>query len=787
MNPLRALPLKLKLPLLIVGLCLTSAGILQVVNTLQFRAASFAEAKERFDQVTHVRAESVRNLMATNSAALLSMATMPGIAESLARLHGDFHLLPEGPATLISQYIAKNPNPPGQRYLLDRGAGLETYHADHAAIHPVMRKLRDLHGFVDIFMVDEDFNVVYSVAKDADFLTSFQTGPYAKSNLAEVLHKAEAGKPGEVFLSDFSEYAASNGAAAAFIATKVVDRNGSFVGLVAAQISLQSVAEILGSPEGLGETGEVYLVGADMRAKSASRHENGFKPLDPMPQLPQIIAASRGAAKFFEDVPLSNGSIGIAESQSIDVMGISWGLVVERDIAEVMAASNALILKILLIGGMITAAALALGIFFSRSITKPISRISQAMDSIANGNLNITIQDADRGDELGVIAHSVNALLDKLTVAGIAEEERDRMQVELRHVVESLSAGMQELSMGNLTQPITDAFAEDYDGLRSDFNATLEKLSDTIVQVVEASQNIRARATEISSASEDLSRRTENQAAALEQTAAALDELTASVRSAAEGAIEVENIVQQARKEAEDSGAVVQGAVGAMAEIEKSSEQISQIIGAIDDIAFQTNLLALNAGVEAARAGDAGKGFAVVASEVRALAQRSSTAAKEIKTLIGTSAQHVGRGVDQVGKAGEALQSIVTSVANISTLVSTIAAGAAEQSTGLAEINIGVTQLDQVTQQNAAMVEESTAASHSLNHDATGLAELVAKFRVPQTEAQSVGAISLTHFRPSSFASSETLLADSSEGHQAISSTPSKVAVAGTKAIWQDF
>ena len=261
-----------------------------------------------------------------------------------------------------------------------------------------------------------------------------------------------------------------------------------------------------------------------------------------------------------------------------------------------------------------------------------------------------------------------------------------------------------------------------------DFNQSVEHLAKTISQVVEVSESIHSRAGEISSASDDLSRRTENQAAALEETAAALDEMTASVKSAAEGAREVETIVQKARREAEDSGAVVQGAVEAMSRIRESSDQISQIIGAIDDIAFQTNLLALNAGVEAARAGEAGKGFAVVASEVRALAQRSSAAAKEIKALIVDSAEHVGTGVERVGRAGEALTNIVGSVANITSLVGNIANGASEQSAGLGEINIGVTQLDQVTQQNAAMVEQATAASHSLQQDSRRLTEMVAHF-----------------------------------------------------------
>jgi methyl-accepting chemotaxis protein len=317
-----------------------------------------------------------------------------------------------------------------------------------------------------------------------------------------------------------------------------------------------------------------------------------------------------------------------------------------------------------------------------------------------------------------------------------AEAERDRQAGAQKQVVDDLRRGLSSLAEGDLTQHLDQPFAADYEALRHNFNSAQAQLSETMAKLVTATGNINSGAVEISQAADDLSRRTENQAATLEETAAALDELTASVRSATEGAAAADRAVRSAREGAEASGQVVLQAVNAMSEIEKSSGQIGQIIGVIDDIAFQTNLLALNAGVEAARAGEAGRGFAVVASEVRSLAQRSSEAAKEIKSLISASSQQVERGVALVGDTGRALHEIVANVANISTLVSEIAASSREQSTGLGEINTGVNQLDQVTQQNAAMVEQSTAASHSLKQEAEILADLVAQFRIPSLPGQ---------------------------------------------------
>jgi methyl-accepting chemotaxis protein len=246
---------------------------------------------------------------------------------------------------------------------------------------------------------------------------------------------------------------------------------------------------------------------------------------------------------------------------------------------------------------------------------------------------------------------------------------------------------------------------------------------------------ISSSAAEISSASDDFSRRTEQQAAALEETSAALEEITVTVRKTAEGSQHAREVVGAAKDDAERSGEIVRQTVAAMGGIEKSSQEISQILGAIDEIAFQTNLLALNAGVEAARAGEAGRGFAVVASEVRALAQRSADAAKEIKTLIAKSNQQVEQGVASVGQTGEALNRIMTQVTEINAIITDIAASAQEQAAGLQQVNVAINQMDQTTQQNAAMVEQSTAACHALTQEATDLDRLMSSFKVEQDGA----------------------------------------------------
>ncbi len=448
------------------------------------------------------------------------------------------------------------------------------------------------------------------------------------------------------------------------------------------------------------------------------------------------------------------GQSGPADGYMEAVENILAGLSEEErlELAEVASISSSAMsqTEMAIIVGLALSVLIAvtLGWLLSRMIAAPVNALTGVMGELASGNHSVEVPAVERKDEVGEMARAVlvfkDAAIEKIRLEGetehargTAEAERSRNESEKArkaeedHVaISALATGLSALANGDLTYRITDTFSPEAQRLKDDFNATAQQLQDTMVTITGAIEGMRSGTGEISQAADDLSRRTEQQAASLEETAAALDEITATVKKTAEGAHQASQVTDQARVGAEKSGAVVREAVEAMAQIEKSSQQIGQIIGVIDEIAFQTNLLALNAGVEAARAGDAGKGFAVVASEVRALAQRSAEAAKEIKDLISTSTQQVDQGVDLVGQTGEALEKIVAQVGEITGLVTEIAASAREQSTGLGEVNTAVNQMDQVTQQNAAMVEQSTAASHHLAQEADELARLVSKFRL---------------------------------------------------------
>jgi len=389
---------------------------------------------------------------------------------------------------------------------------------------------------------------------------------------------------------------------------------------------------------------------------------------------------------------------------------------------------------------------------FTRSIARPIIQVTKTMHALAVGDLAVAPAHATDRNEIGEMARAVVVFRDAAIEKGRLESEaerhraraeearveneraqRDAIDHERAIVASSVGSGLSRLAAKDLRFRMSPDIPEAYRKLQADFNAAIAQLETAMAAVAARGGAIHVGTVQIASATDDLSRRTEQQASSLEEAAATLEEVTTMVRRTAQSTDHARAVAGAAQSDAEKSGDVIRRAVEAMGAIEKSSQQITQIIGVIDEIAFQTNLLALNAGVEAARAGDAGRGFAVVASEVRALAQRSANAAKEIKTLISTSSEQVSQGVKLVAETGRSLQRIVGQVTEINGVVGEIAAGAKEQAVAVESVNNTIGEMDKTTQQNAAMAEESTAASHTLSEEAQRLSALIAEFEVARS------------------------------------------------------
>ncbi|MCR9135961.1 MAG: methyl-accepting chemotaxis protein [Alphaproteobacteria bacterium] len=736
-----------KLPLAAAVLTIVSIGAASVASFIISSDIVKEQAYEKLEAVADGRRNQVETYLTGIHKDLRALSNDADVERAFNAFQLNWPLLGANPANeLQDRYIDNNPHPVGSKHLLD-SAGKDAYDAAHATYHGELRNLVVDNGYYDLFLIDDSGNVIYTVFKERDYGTNLNSGEWKDTDLAAAYRDVmAAGSADTVILKDYRPYAPSNGAPAAFIARALTDGD-KVTGVVALQMPNDIIAEIMNNTTGLGESGETVLIRKDgfFISDSSKTEENealNFKLNSRLVDESTRDTIATGPLTGYRGM---EGEIALAR---VDFLNADWIIAAVIDSEESLAGVTSMRNIVLVIALVLLAGALVAATLFSRTISRPITQVVRNMAELARGNTDLDLKGENRHDEIGEMVRSVavfrDAAIEKESLEQEAERnrslsERERSEREaakaeearqMQEAVDALADGLTRLSNGDLTATLSEPFIDGLEQLRTDFNSSVKKLNTTLFEIRENSGSINNNSKEIRTAADDLSKRTEQQAASLEESSAALEQITSAVRGTSERASEAAQMADEAKADAEKSGTVVSETVAAMEGIEKASGEISNIIGVIDEIAFQTNLLALNAGVEAARAGEAGRGFAVVAQEVRELAQRAANAAKEIKDLITKSGDEVSSGVRLVKATGDALNQISEHVHNINHAISSIATAANEQLTGIQEVGTAVTQMDQVTQQNAAMVQETTAVAHRLAEDVTDLSNLIGEFRL---------------------------------------------------------
>ncbi len=478
--------------------------------------------------------------------------------------------------------------------------------------------------------------------------------------------------------------------------------------------------------------GVATIFAGDRRVATSVRKPNGDRALNTKLDNPAVRQTVLNEGRTFRGIVQVLGQRYLSIYDPIlDYNGRVIGMLFVGQPIETLDVPEGIVLRGSIIAGAITVVGFgAIMVVAIRRTVRPLLQLAHTTIDLAAGDLDAALPAMSRGDEIGRVARAIEVFRLAAVQKDALETSRASAAAEQSLVVTVVASGLERLAAGDVTVRLQDAFPVEYERLRENFNAASAGLETLVQGIYDSSGNIACNVAEVTRAVDHLKRRTETQAATLEQTAAALSQITAKVIQTASSTNDVHNVVSRVNAGTRESDEVMQRLAVAMGDISCSSSEIGRIVGVIQGIAAQTNLLSLNAGIEAARAGDFGRGFSVVAGEVRTLAGRTVAAANEIHAHAGASGKQIGSGVSLVNQTGRALGDTVIRISEVDDLISEIAATVAEQASGLAEVNRAVHQIDQVTQQNAAMVEQTSAASHTLAHEATELVRLTQRFRV---------------------------------------------------------
>ncbi|MBL4539648.1 MAG: PilZ domain-containing protein [Oceanicaulis sp.] len=690
------LKLSIKLPALIVGFALLGMAAVAVASTMTASQTVAHLSEDRLMAVANARANELERYFIRIKSDLHSVAVDPGLAEAIDAFDTAFsELAAQGSATdtLKDAYIRNNPNPLGEKHLLDAAATGTAYDAAHARYHPWMRTHLEESGYYDIFLFNTAGDLIYSVFKEEDYATNFSRngGEWSDSDLGQAFRDALALQDGQFSFYDFSPYAPSHGAPASFMAMPVFD-NGVRVGVLAFQMPIDGINTIMSDASGLGETGEALIVGQDGLLRSDSRYTADSDILQSRLEMEAVTdTLSTGAPSLADRSDFQDRRVGAATA-AFDFGGVRWAVIALQDVSErdapIWALVGAIAIVLLLACVVIGAA----GLWASRTLTGPLGRVNQALEAVTSGHLvQIADRDVSRKDEIGGLARAVQEFKknQEMQKAMKAEQAKradmdKRRQVELEHLIREFETHVAQ---------------------------TMELVTREVGQMSANADAVNGTAEQASNGASSSARASEQASQAVSSVSAAAQELVASIA-------EIARQTETARDVVEQTVTLTDGADAQIKQLSEAAQKIGAILNLINDIAEQTNLLALNATIEAARAGEAGKGFAVVAQEVKALAEQTSKATGEIATQI-TSVQTSTDGA--VGALGD----ISESIRKVSEISNAIASAIEEQNAVTSEISSSITLASEGTEQSAresgqvaASIAETSEIAGSVRHSA---------------------------------------------------------------------
>jgi len=689
---MRSLRISTKLPLLIVAVALTATIITGISSYFSSSAFLSDAASLKMTSLVASRKSEMQDYLKSIEEDLKLVANNATVREALTAFADGYGA--SGVAandTLRRAYIADNPHPLGEKHKLDAASDGSAYSTAHATYHPWFRKLMETRGYYDVFLVDASGDLVYSVFKENDFATNLLTGRWKESDIAQVFRSVRgASQTGAVAFTDFAPYAPSNNAPASFIATPVQDAAGGFAGALVFQMPIDRINTIMGNSVGLGETGETYLVGSDFLMRSESRFRQTGEPstiLNRRAETETVRAALAGETGVMVTKDYRGTKV-LSGYTPITFNGVTWALMAESDEAEILAPTMELRNQIFMLGAVVVLITGALGFFFARSISNPITRMNTVMRRLSGGELDTEVPFTTRTDEIGDMADAVQVFKDNaLEVKRLEAEQKEmeaRTEAQAKAAREKLAADF-EAAVGGIVDSVASAATE----------------------MLASAQTLSASAAETSTRSATVAAAAEEASTNVQAVSGAAEELSSSIS-------EINRQVSESQQVSEVAVTNVDATNQRVSQLTSAADKIGEVIALITDIAEQTNLLALNATIEAARAGEAGKGFAVVAAEVKELAGQTAKATeeigKQIKGIQGATQETVGA----IGSIGETIQQIRAVSTAISASVEQQGAATFEIARNIEQVSGGVGEVTSTIAGVSSTAQETGAASTQL-------------------------------------------------------------------------